>query len=123
MNKKLRGNLLLLLTALIWGTSFVAQRAGMDYIEPFTFNGIRSLIGGIVLIPVIFFLGKMNPADDKEESTEEEKKSKNRRSSWAEFPAESFSSSPVPSSSSESCTPLPEKLDLSQRFILSSYPY
>ncbi len=60
MNKKLRGNLLLLLTALIWGTSFVAQRAGMDYIEPFTFNGIRSLIGGIVLIPVIFFLGKMN---------------------------------------------------------------
>ena len=73
MNKKLRGNLLLLLTALIWGTSFVAQRAGMDYIEPFTFNGIRSLIGGIVLIPVIFFLGKMNPADDKEESTEEEK--------------------------------------------------
>ncbi|WP_269477255.1 DMT family transporter [Hominibacterium faecale] len=78
MNKKLRGNLLLLLTALIWGTSFVAQRAGMDYIEPFTFNGIRSLIGGIVLIPVIFFLGKMNPADDKEESTEEEKKSENK---------------------------------------------
>lgn len=56
MNKKLKGNLMLLLTALIWGSSFVAQRAGMDYIEPFTFNGIRSLIGGLVLIPVIFLL-------------------------------------------------------------------
>ena len=43
---------MLLLTALIWGSSFVAQRAGMEYIGPFTFNGIRSLIGGLVLIPV-----------------------------------------------------------------------
>lgn len=60
MSKKLRGNLLLLLTALIWGSSFVAQRAGMEYIGPFTFNGIRSLIGGIVLIPVILLLAKIN---------------------------------------------------------------
>lgn len=44
---------MLLLTAFIWGTSFVAQRKGMDYIGPFTFNGIRCLIGAAVLVPVI----------------------------------------------------------------------
>ena len=37
-NKKMLGNLLLLLTAMIWGTAFVAQRVGMDSIEPITFN-------------------------------------------------------------------------------------
>ena len=56
MSKKLQGTMMLLLTALIWGSSFVAQRAGMEYIGPFTFNGIRSLIGGLVLIPVIFLI-------------------------------------------------------------------
>lgn len=61
---------MLLLTALIWGSSFVAQRAGMEYIGPFTFNGIRSLIGGLVLIPVIFLFSKEKNA----ELTEAEKK-------------------------------------------------
>ncbi len=70
MGKKLQGNLMLLLTALIWGSSFVAQRAGMEYIGPFTFNGIRSLIGGLVLIPVIFLFSKEKNA----ELTEAEKK-------------------------------------------------
>ena len=63
MGKKLQGNLMLLLTALIWGSSFVAQRAGMEYIGPFTFNGIRSLIGGLVLIPVIFLFSKEKNAE------------------------------------------------------------
>lgn len=57
---------MLLLTALIWGSSFVAQRAGMDYIGPFTFNGIRSLIGGIVLIPVILLFAKREPKEENE---------------------------------------------------------
>ena len=70
MGKKLQGTMMLLLTALIWGSSFVAQRAGMEYIGPFTFNGIRSLIGGLVLIPVIFLFSK----EKKEELTEDEKK-------------------------------------------------
>lgn len=61
---------MLLLTALIWGSSFVAQRAGMEYIGPFTFNGIRSIIGGLVLIPVILLLSRSNAADS--ENTEEE---------------------------------------------------
>ena len=48
---------MLLLTALIWGTAFVAQRSGMEYVGPFTFNAIRCFIGGLVLLPVIFFTG------------------------------------------------------------------
>ena len=54
----LRNSFLLLLTAIIWGTSFVAQSAGMEHIGPFTFSVLRYLIGGTVLIPVIMFLGK-----------------------------------------------------------------
>lgn len=53
MRKKLRGNLMLLITALIWGTAFVAQSEGMRYVEPFTYNAMRTLLGGIVLIPII----------------------------------------------------------------------
>ncbi|NLY54557.1 MAG: DMT family transporter [Firmicutes bacterium] len=53
MKSKLQGELMLLLTALIWGASFVAQRAGMEHIGPFTFNGIRSLLGSLVLVPLI----------------------------------------------------------------------
>ena len=60
MSKKMKSNVLLLLTAFIWGSAFVAQKSGMDYIEPFTYNGIRTFIGGLVLIPVIIFFAKKN---------------------------------------------------------------
>ncbi len=53
MNKRLKGNLILFLTALIWGSSFVAQSVGMDYIEPNTFMAIRTLMGACVLLPYI----------------------------------------------------------------------
>lgn len=53
MDKRIFSNLALFLTALIWGLSFVAQKAGMDYVEPFSFNFIRSILGGLSLIPVI----------------------------------------------------------------------
>jgi len=48
----LRADWLLLLTAVIWGTAFVAQRAGMEYVGAFTFNGIRFALGMFVLIPL-----------------------------------------------------------------------
>ena len=61
MNKFiLRQSLLLLLTATIWGVAFVAQSVGMDYVEPFTFNAVRSLIGAVVLLPCIALLKKVN---------------------------------------------------------------
>lgn len=55
-NTSLRSSLLLLLTATIWGVAFVAQSVGMDYVGPFTFNCIRCILGGVVLIPCIFML-------------------------------------------------------------------
>ena len=65
MSKKMRGNLIFLLTALIWGTAFVAQSAGMEHVQPFTYNGVRTLIGGLVLIPVIFLFDRLKPADQR----------------------------------------------------------
>ena len=69
-NKRFYGNLMLILTALIWGSSFVAQSVGMDYIGPFTFNAIRCIIGGIVLIPIIFIIDKVK----KESQTKDNNK-------------------------------------------------
>lgn len=61
MDRKTMGsNLLLALTAFIWGVAFVAQSVGMEYVRPFTFNACRFLIGGIVLIPCILLFGKKN---------------------------------------------------------------
>ncbi|MFA7636634.1 MAG: DMT family transporter [Monoglobales bacterium] len=57
MNKqKLKGNLLLFLAALIWGISFIAQSKGVELISPIAFNGIRSMLGSAVLIPVILLI-------------------------------------------------------------------
>jgi len=51
----LKSNLLLLLTAVIWGFAFVAQRAGMEHIGPFTFNTARFTLGSLSLIPLLLF--------------------------------------------------------------------
>lgn len=64
MNKtQLRNSLLLLLTATIWGTAFVAQSSGMEFVGPFTFNCVRNIIGGLVLIPCVFLLRWMKMKD------------------------------------------------------------
>jgi drug/metabolite transporter (DMT)-like permease len=56
MNKRaLRADILLLLTAVIWGFGFVAQRSGMEHVGPFAYNGIRFILGSISLLPFIFF--------------------------------------------------------------------
>lgn len=60
-------SLVLLLAAFIWGFAFVAQKVGMRYVGPFTFNGIRFLLGALVLIPLI------NSKVDKVSSKKEEK--------------------------------------------------
>ncbi len=59
-NNSLRNSFLLLLTAIIWGTSFVAQSAGMEYIGPFTFSVTRYILGGTILIPVILFMNSLS---------------------------------------------------------------
>lgn len=56
----LRSSAMLTLTALIWGVAFVAQSEGMNYVGGFTFNACRFIVGGMVLIPCIFFLRRVN---------------------------------------------------------------
>ena len=53
MKTKIKSTALLFLTAIIWGLTLVAQRVGADYVGPFTFNGIRFLLGTVSLIPVV----------------------------------------------------------------------
>ena len=73
MNKRIISNILLLVTALIWGSSFVAQKAGTA-LEPFTYNGIRTLVGGISLVPVILILSKVGKGK-ADEAAHKDKKS------------------------------------------------
>ncbi len=56
--KKASGSLLLLLTALIWGTAFVAQRFGMNFMGPYTFQSVRTLLGCLALLPVMLYRRK-----------------------------------------------------------------
>lgn len=74
-SKQITSSLLLALTALIWGASFVAQSVGMDHVGPFTFNSVRSILGGAVLIPVIIFRSKK----DKVKYSSKEEQSKSRK--------------------------------------------
>lgn len=57
-SRTLRADILLFITAAIWGLGFVAQRVGMDHIGPLTFNGIRFALGALVLIPLILYMQK-----------------------------------------------------------------
>lgn len=54
-NTHLKSESLLLLTAAIWGFAFIAQRAGMEHVEPFTFNAIRFAMGSLVLVPLVWY--------------------------------------------------------------------
>ena len=53
--------------------AFVAQSVGMNYIGPFTFNCIRSIMGGLVLIPCILFFDKREKGEAKQEKKEDTK--------------------------------------------------
>ena len=57
-NKKLLGNILLTLTAIIWGCAFVAQRVGMESIEPFTFTAARMALAAAAVGPVALLKGR-----------------------------------------------------------------
>lgn len=78
MSKRARSNIMLFITAFIWGSAFVAQKVGAE-LGTFTFNGIRTFVGGLSLIPVILIMNSMakkkNPVDDR--SPEQKKKDRN----------------------------------------------
>ena len=59
MNKqKLKGNMMLLLAAVVWGLSFITQSKGVETVPPIAFNGLRCLLGALVLLPLIFVLDR-----------------------------------------------------------------
>ena len=62
MTKQMKANGMLILTAMIWGSTFVAQSSGMDYVGPFTFLMARFVLGGLALLPVIFCRNCKRPA-------------------------------------------------------------
>jgi len=68
----LQSNVVLLLAAAIWGFAFVAQRVGMEYVGPFTFNGVRFALGALSLVPLILFYKQR--ADEKELKKQDLKK-------------------------------------------------
>lgn len=72
-SRQIRNSTLLVFTAFIWGIAFVAQSEGGNAVGPFTFNGVRSLIGSIVLLPVIALLDRMK-LTSKKPVTKAEKK-------------------------------------------------
>lgn len=77
MKQQIKSSLILLLTATIWGVAFVAQSVGMEYIGPFTFNAIRCVLGGLVLIPVILVFKK------KKETGAENQEKEDKKTLWA----------------------------------------
>ena len=60
---KLKNSLLLVLVALIWGVAFVAQSEGAKDVGPYTFNAVRMIIGGVVLLPVIKIMDAFRAKD------------------------------------------------------------
>lgn len=59
MREKIKRLTLLFIAAVIWGVAFVAQSRGMDYVGGFTFNCLRSMLGGLVLIPLIYVINNI----------------------------------------------------------------
>ncbi|MEW6177533.1 DMT family transporter [Stutzerimonas sp. KH-1] len=57
-SQALRADFLMLITAMIWGTAFVAQRVGMDNIGPFLFTGLRFALGALALLPLVIHQGR-----------------------------------------------------------------
>ncbi len=65
---------MLLLAAFIWGSAFVAQSVGMEYVGPFTFSCVRSLIGSAVLVPCILLLDRLKSSKERERAAQMDRK-------------------------------------------------
>ena len=72
LTPRLRSDLLLLLTAIIWGFAFVAQRTGTEHLGPFTFNAVRFAVGAAVLLPVVWLGNRWRPPADRGQRTDHE---------------------------------------------------
>ena len=66
VDMKLKNTLFLLLTAIIWGFAFSAQKTAMEHVGPYTFNCLRSFLGAFFLIPCIFVFDRLKPKGQRE---------------------------------------------------------
>ena len=78
MNDKNKGNLILLLTAVLWGTGFISQKLGNEVMPPMTFNAVRQLMAAVVLTPVAMrglrTSGYLSPEVNSRDQIEERKR-------------------------------------------------
>ena len=58
--QRLKGNFILLFASFIWGLAFIAQSKGVESVPPSLFNGLRTLLGGLVLLPIVLFINFKN---------------------------------------------------------------
>ncbi|MDO4486496.1 MAG: DMT family transporter [Bacillota bacterium] len=65
MKHSAKGNIILMLAAMIWGCGLVAQKAGMNYMGPLGFTSVRCLMGGIVLLPLVWFMDRRKTEDER----------------------------------------------------------
>lgn len=70
-SRQVKSSLLLLLAAFIWGTAFVAQSQGGSLMGAYTYNGIRNLLGAVVLIPAIGFFDAKKMTERRPETPED----------------------------------------------------
>ena len=70
---QLKGSISLFIASLIWGTAFVAQAKGADYIGGLTFSTLRSFIGAAFLVPVAIILERMSSARRRKTKNEEQR--------------------------------------------------
>lgn len=67
--KNFKGPIFLIMTAVIWGTSFVSQKLGMNYVEPLTFGASRFLLGLVVLTPIILISDRLIKKNEQQKKT------------------------------------------------------
>lgn len=72
------GEIVLIFVAILWGSCFIFQKKGMDYIEPFTLGAFRFTLGGLVLVPII----KLTEGRNKNSSVAVPNTSNSRKVLW-----------------------------------------
>lgn len=70
-----KGEAILVLVSILWGSCFAFQKEGMNFIGPFTLGALRFTIGGLILIPLIMLLSNRKGNDAKRYNTKDAKKS------------------------------------------------
>lgn len=85
MSDKIKGSLALLITAIVWGSGFVAQKLGGEAMPPLTFNATRQLMAAIALLPLAVFSMRANGYFSKEKNTSAQISFKRKRMITAAF--------------------------------------